>query len=183
MQLSHLLVGGALVAAIAVAARHDSAPGATNPIPAVSAAVDDQAAAAPALPTPPEANGHYVLVVEGDRNGLGVTFARQKTARWAGVPKGFSSNWHVTVLDANGDELAKVPLDVRPFATNQNRVGKPATVHGCIVVESKIGMLVNVPAYAAAASYVFSRTENDGTVTTLGTTTGAQVRELAGGGR
>ena len=102
---------------------------------------------------------------------------------WAGAPKGFDSNWHVTILDALGNKLASVPLDVRPFATGANSVGKPGQVRGCVVVDSKIGMLVNVPAYAAAASYVFARTEVDGVVTTLGTTSGDVIRELARGGR
>jgi len=181
MQLSHLLVAGGLVAAISVLARHEAttaaAPQPLTTTPAAAPIVK------PAVPVPPQADGHYVLVVEGDRNGLAVTFASKKTARWAGVPKGFSSNWHVTVLDGNGEELAKVPLDVRPFATSAKALGKPVKIQGCVVVDSKIGMLVNVPAYATAASYKFARTENDGSVTTLGTTTGAKVREFAGGGR
>lgn len=185
MQLSHLLVAGALVAAISVLARHEAAapdPSSSPTTPPITAPLAAPIAL-PAAPARPAAAGHYVLVVEGDRNGLAVTFASKKAARWGGVPKGFISNWHVTVLDANGEELATVPLDVRPFATSANALGKKAKVHGCIVVDSKIGMLVNVPAYAAAASYVFARTENDGSVTTLGTTSGAKVRELAGGGR
>lgn len=179
MQLSHLLGAGVLIAAISVFARDDTASAATTQ---PGANVSQVVTPAP-LPVPPIAAGHFVLVVEGDRLGLAVTFASKKAARWAGVPKGFNSNWRVSILAARGEELANVPLDVRPFATGANEVGKPARVHGCIVVDSKIGMLVNVPAYAAAASYVFARTEADGTVTTLGTTSGAAVRELAGGGR
>jgi len=176
MQLSHLLGAGVLVAAIGILARGDAA--ALDPTqPTNNASTNAMETAAPI------AAGHFVLVVEGDRNGLAITFANKKVAPWAGIPKGFESNWRVSVLDANGDELASVPLDVRPFATGANSVGKPARVHGCVVVDSKIGMLVNVPAYAAAASYVFARTESDGTVTTLGTTAGHLVRELARGGR
>jgi hypothetical protein len=179
MQLSHVLGTGVLIAAISVFARGD----ATSPTTTQPGSGGPQNTMPAPLPAPPIAAGHFVLVVEGDRNGIAITFASKKAARWAGVPKGFKSNWHVTVLDARGAELAIVPLDVRPFATDANAVGKPARVHGCIVVDSKIGLLVNVPAYATAASYVFARTEPDGTVTTLGTTTGAAVRELAGRAR
>ena len=124
-----------------------------------------------------------MLVVEGDRNGLAVSFARKKQARWAGIPKGFDSNWRVSIRDANGRELADVPLDVTPFATDAQSVGKGPRVHGCVVVESRIGLLLNVPAYDAAHSYAFSRTEADGTPVALGTATGHAIRELAGGGR
>jgi len=177
MQLSHLLGTGILIAAISVLARGDTAPANSS----------DRAARGPAapapLPAPPAADGHYALVVEGDRTGLAVTFASKKAAPWGGIPKGFESNWHVLVLDAAGDEITKVPLDVRPFATGANALGKPVRVHGCVVVDSKIGMLVNVPAYAAAASYVFQRADADNVVTQIGTTSAAVVRELARGGR
>ena len=80
-------------------------------------------------------DGHYVLVVEGDRDGLDVTFASKKDAPWAGAPKGFSSAWRLEVLDAAGAALAAVPLDVRPFATHAGAKGKPAVVRGCVVVD------------------------------------------------
>ena len=67
---------------------------------------------------PTRADGHYVLVVEGDRLGLDITFASRKQAPWAGIPTGFSSTWHLTVLDATGTTLTTIPLDVRPFATD-----------------------------------------------------------------
>ena len=130
--------------------------------------------------TPASADGHYVLVVEGDRDGLDVTFASRKDAAWAGAPKGFTSSWRLLVVDDAGAELAEVPLDVRPFATGVNSKGKPAVVHGCVVVDSKIGMLVNAPRYAQAASYRFSRTDAAGVVTQLGEVTANQVRDLSG---
>ena len=58
-----------------------------------------------------------------------------------------------------------------------------ARVNGCYVVDSKIGLLLNVPAYAAAQTYEFTRTEVDGTKVALGTMSGNAVRELSGGGR
>lgn len=186
MQLSHLLGAGVLIAAVGLSVRGD-ADNSNRPVinsvqpPASSSAVH-LAAPAPA-PAPPVANGHFVLVVEGDRNGLAVTFARKKAARWAGVPKGFDSNWRVSILDGNGTELADVPLDVRPFATDAQSVGKAPRVNGCYVVESKIGLLLNVPAFTAAQSYEFSRADKDAVKVALGTMSGNAVRELAGGGR
>ena len=91
-----------------------------------------------------------------------------------------TSSWRLLVVDDAGAELAEVPLDVRPFATGVNSKGKPAVVHGCVVVDSKIGMLVNAPRYAQAASYRFSRTDAAGVVTQLGEVTANQVRDLSG---
>ena len=54
---------------------------------------------------------------------------------------------------------------------------------GCIVVDARIGMLVNVPRYAAAQSYRFSRADARGVVTPLGDVTALEVRELAGDAR
>ena len=148
-----------------------------SPSPAAARAA---APAAPEATAPPVADGHYVLVVEGDRDGLDVTFASRKQDPWAGAPKGLSDAWRLEVLDAGGAQLAEVPLDVRPFATDAASQGKPAVVRGCIVVDSKIGMLVNAPRYQGAASYRFSRTDARGVVTQLGTVAAAKVRELAG---
>ena len=179
MQLSHLLTTGVLIAAIGLSVR-------SNANDHHRAAIDSSVTATtPVTPVlaPPVADGHYVLVVEGDRNALAVTFARKKADRWGGVPKGFDSNWRVSIRDRDDNELANVPLDVRPFATDAQSVGKGPRVYGCVVVTSKIGMLLNVPAFAEAATYEFSRTDADGAKTVLNTITGAAVRELAGGGR
>jgi hypothetical protein len=184
MQLSHILVAGTLLAALSALPRNDSNTSASQ-----HSAVDNPPSVqtspvtTPTAQPLPAANGHYVLVVEGDRNGLAVTFASKKAQRWAGVAKGFQSNWRVSILDAAGAELAMVPLDVRPFATDAKSVGKPLRVQGCIVVDSKIGMLVNVPAFATAARYVFSRTDANGNKTTLGTTASATVRDMSGENR
>jgi hypothetical protein len=167
MNTTHLLGAAALavVAAISISQR--------------PAGADLAAAAA----TPPTADGHYVLVVEGDRDALDVTFASRKPAPWAGPKKGLQTGWQLTVLDANGAELAEVPLDVRPFATDAASKGQPDRVEGCVVVSAKIGMLVSAPRYAAAAAYRFSRTDAPGAVTVLGEVSGARVRQLSGGGR
>ncbi|MEC9047690.1 MAG: hypothetical protein VYA51_06730 [Planctomycetota bacterium] len=164
------LLGAAAAAVVAVllAERHRAAP-----LSAPRAAGD----------RPARADGHYVLVVEGDRDGLDVTFASKKDAPWAGAPKGFSSAWRLEVLDAAGAALAAVPLDVRPFATHAGAKGKPAVVRGCVVVDSKIGMLVSAPRYAQAARYRFSRADAAGVVTPLGEVPASEVRELAGDAR
>ena len=181
MQLSQLIASGLLITAFGIFCSGD----ATDEIPDKN----DVSATAPNLATqiPPEskttASGHYVLVVEGNRNGLAVTFARKKADQWAGIPKGLSSNWRGSILDDKRQELASIPIDVSSFATDAQSVGQPPRVQGCMVVDSKIGLLLNVPAFATAANYVFSRSEANGEVTKLGTTSGPAVRELAGGGR
>lgn len=135
-------------------------------------------------PPPPLQTGHLVLVVEGDRNGLAVTFARHKPSRWAGVPKGFTSDWQLRIQDAAGQELQRIPLDVRPFATGAAQVGKPATVRGCVVVDSHIGMLVNVPVRTDAAHYQFVRPDATGERdVVIGSITHRRIVELCGGGR
>ena len=182
MQLSHLIGAGALIAAFGLltsSAANDAVP--SHSPAAESANTESATVATPvAPPEAPPANGHYVLVVEGDRNGLQVTFASKKPDPWGGVPKAFNSNWRLSVRDARDQELADVPLDVRPFATSSRSLGKPVQVMGCIVVDSKIGMLVNVPAFAAASSYKFVRIERDGTKTNLGVVAAQTISDLAG---
>lgn len=141
------------------------------------------AATAPIPPvTPPIAEGHYVLVVEGDRTGLQIKHAVAKTDPWAGVPKGFTSDWTLTIRDAAGELLAEVPLDVRPFDLRPERQGQAIQVEGCQVHDPHIAMLVNAPRFATAASYAFTRHEG-AAVIALGTIDGDSVRRLAGGGR
>ncbi|MFT4513942.1 MAG: hypothetical protein ACI89X_000437 [Planctomycetota bacterium] len=189
MQLSHLLGAGVLIAAVGFSVRGNADNEirlVIDPVQPTTSSSAAQAISPAPLPIPPAsavANGHFVLVVEGDRNALAVSFARKKAARWAGVPKGFDSNWRVSIRDESGKELADVPLDVSPFATDAKSVGKGPRVNGCFVIESKIGLLLNVPAFAAAQNYEFSRTEADGVKVVLGAMTGNAVRELSGGGR
>lgn len=134
-------------------------------------------------PEPPVADGHLVLVVEGDRTGLSITAASAKTAPWAGVPKGLASDWRLRIRDARGGVLAELPLDVSAFAVGAGELGT-LRVEGCLVRDSRIAMLVNAPAFAAAAGYEFVRRgEAPDAWIALGTTTADQVRVLAGGGR
>jgi hypothetical protein len=129
-------------------------------------------------PQGPEAAGHYAFVVQGDRSQLTITHAVAKPDPWAGVPKGFSSEWSLSIRDARGGELARVPLDLTKFDLQPERQGKPVVVEGCIVRDSKVAMLANAPAYPTAASYVFLRGELQ-----VGTVAAATVQQLAGGGR
>ena len=162
MQPSHLLAAGILLAGLGL----------------VLAPRDDGTAVAPILPQQPEANGHFVLVVEGDRDQLSVTAANHKQDPWAGVPKGLTSAWSLSIRDAAGAELANVPLDLSKFDLDPAQKGKPLRVQGCIVKDSRIAMLANVPCFANAATYTFLRDK-----TVIGTVEGATVRQLAGGGR
>ncbi|MBX3462236.1 MAG: hypothetical protein KF830_03625 [Planctomycetes bacterium] len=168
MQPTHLLVGGALLAALgwlAAAGTGDAAP----PL-------------LPPPPPPPAADGHYSLVVEGDRDHLAITHARAKAEPWAGVPKGLQSDWRLQIRAADRSLLAEVPLDLAAFDLAPARKGGAVEVDGCIVRDPRVAMLANVPRFAAAAEYTFVRRQGDAEVW-LGTTAGAAVRELAGGGR
>ncbi|HEX5051638.1 MAG TPA: hypothetical protein VFZ65_07705 [Planctomycetota bacterium] len=185
MQLSHAVAVGAAVAALVWTFSVGSA-GSTGSVGGAGSAGGPGSPVAPAAPpTPPEpprANGHYVLVVEGDRDRLTITSANAKTDPWAGVPVGFASDWTLCVRDGGGAVLAEVPLDLTPFATSRAEKGQPVQVQGCIVRDSRIAMLVSVPRFDTAASYTFSH-RDAGADRTLGTVTGDAVRELAGGGR
>jgi hypothetical protein len=138
----------------------------------------DTASPPTAPPAPPEANGHYVLVVEGDRDRLAIQHATHKTDPWAGVPKGLASAYVLTIRDAAGVVLAEIPLDVSQFDLDAERQGKPLRVTGCVVRDPHVAMLVNAPCFDAAATYTFTRG-----ATALGVVEGEAVRRLAGGGR
>jgi hypothetical protein len=109
---------------------------------------------------------------------VSITAAVPKTDPWAGEPKGMTSDWRLEIRAADQSLLASVPLDVTPFATDAAAQHRPLRVEGCIVIDSRIAMLVNAPRFAEAASYTFHR----GNVL-LGTTSAEQVAKLAGGGR
>jgi hypothetical protein len=160
MHASHLLCAGALFAGVGLLFSPGDPTTTTTTSP------------------PPAAEGHYVLVVEGDRDRLQVTHCRHKPDPWAGVPKGFTSEWSLVIRDGSGAVLAHVPLDVARFATDAAQQGKAVRSTGCIVHDPRIAMLVNVPCHAAAASYTFARGK-----TPLGEVDGDAVRRLAGGGR
>ena len=148
-----------------------------------AASGSDGANGSPVAPVPPPiANGHYALVVEGDRDLLTISRAVAKADPWAGVPKGAASRWTLTILAADGARLAAIPLDLAHFDTDADRKSGAVRVEGCIVHDPRIVMLVNVPRFAGAAAYTFSRRDDAGVVP-LGAVTAARVEELAGGGR
>jgi hypothetical protein len=148
----------------------------------VSAVREPVAVTATPVAAPPIANGHYVLVVEGDRDALVITRAVAKADPWAGAPKGLLSRWRLTIHDGNGELLADVPLDLSKFELAPEARGT-TRVEGCLVKSGNIGMLVNVPAFASAATYTITRPGDAGGAVVVGTATGANVRDLAGGGR
>jgi len=150
-----------LVAGIAFVCRGD----------ATNAARLDPIVAAPAA-------GHLVLVVEGDRDRLAVTFARRKPDPWAGVPKGFTSDWRLSIRDADGAELAGVALDLSAFDLRPEQKGRPLGVRGCIVSDPRVSMLVNAPSHADADHYVFLRGD-----TVVGGFDAAALDRLIAGGR
>lgn len=168
MHLTHLLGGGLLVAAIGwiVTPGDGSAPH-LPPAPPVA---------------PPVADGHYALVVTGDRDQLTISHAVAKVDPWAGVPKGLRSDWLLRIEGRDGALLAAVPLDLSAFDLAPQRKGGPIEVEGCIVRDPRVAMLVNVPRFAAAANYAFVRRDRNFDVP-LGAVPGERVRDLAGGGR
>jgi len=138
-------------------------------------------ASAPQDPQPPRtaqdplaaARGHLVLVVEGDVTRLRITAAVAKPDRWAGVPKGLTSDFALVVQDRQGKDLVRVPLDLSAFETDAAKVGTPVVVTGCEVKSASIGVLLNVPALPDAARYVIVRGK-----TTLGSTTAVELDAL-----
>ncbi len=171
MQPLHLFGAGALLAGfgwfLAATGGAGSPVGSTPSVPLI----------------PPLAEGHYVLVVDGDRDQLDIRHASRKVEPWAGVAKGFTSEWTLSIHDDRGALLAEVPIDVTPFAVGVAEKGQPVRVEGCIVRDAHIAMLVNVPRFAAAATYTFARGAGAAGRVLLGTATGAHVRELAEEGR
>lgn len=178
MQTSHKLGAGVLLAAIGWFAASAALPSSGD---AASHAL--AAGTPPAIPAePPVANGHWTLVVDGDRDRLTITGAVRKNDPWAGVPKGLKSAWTIVIDATDGSRLAEVPLDLVHFDTAPARKGGAVAVQGCVVRDPHVAMLVNVPAFASAASYTFVRRDAEG-IAELGTVTAARVTELAGGGR
>jgi len=166
MHVSHLLGAAALFAGIGLLfTTDDSGP----PADAIASA---------GTVTPPPASGHFVLVVEGDRDRLTVTHASHKADPWAGTPKGLTSKWTLSIRDAAGTELTSLPLDMSQFDLTPARKGQGQQVQGCVVRDARVAMLVNVPCLQKAASYVMQR---EGIV--VGSVDAATVNQLAGGGR
>ncbi|MCR9244901.1 MAG: hypothetical protein NXI31_07705 [bacterium] len=136
--------------------------------------------AKPAVSPPPQlpGSGHYVLVIEGDRDALTVTHSSRKPARWAGVQKGLVSQWSLSIRDAANNELESIPLDLSHFDLRPERKGGALKVQGCVVRDTKVGILASVPCLENAARYMFLRGKE-----VVGSVAATRVFELAGGGR
>ncbi|MCA8951787.1 MAG: hypothetical protein KDE27_19920 [Planctomycetes bacterium] len=164
MQAFHLFGAAALCAGLGLFLSTAGGDGGSDP------------AATP--PMQPPVNGHFVLVVEGDRDRLDITHASHKADPWAGIQKGLTSDWVLSIRDRSGAELQRVPLDMSKFDLDPRRKGGPIRVEGCIVRDAAVAMIANAPCVAGAASYVFLRGDD-----VVGTVTAARVDQLAGGGR
>lgn len=165
MHHSHLLGGALLIAAIGWAVTGSGSEPPVQP---------------PAQP--PVADGHFALVVQGDRDQLTITHAVAKDDPWAGVPKGLTSSYLLRISGADGALLAELPIDLSAFDLAPQRKGGKIEVEGCVVLDPHVTTLVNAPRFAAAQSYSFARRDIGGELA-LGSVTGEQVRILAGGGR
>lgn len=136
------------------------------------------ASATPADRPPAAGPGHLVLIVEGTVRALDITAAVAKPDPWGGVPKGLRSPFELRILAEDGGELAVLPLDLSAFDTDPESIGRPLVVQGCLVRDWRIGLLVSVPDFDAAARYRFER---DGVA--IGEVAGETVRQLRRGQR
>jgi hypothetical protein len=98
--------------------------------------------------------GHLVLVVAGNCQRLDVVAAVRKTDPFGGVPKGLTSNYELSIRDAQGQELGRFPLDLARFDLDPTHVGRGPTVQGDQVRSPQIALPVSVPDFAAADSIV-----------------------------
>ena len=171
MQLLPLLGAGAAIAAAALLL--DLAPATAG------TAQPSAPAIAPANATARvAAAGHDVLVVQGDRDRVVVTHVVKKTDPWAGNPKAMASDWRLEIRAADGALLDTVLLDLTPFATRVEDKGRARRVEGCVVIDSRIAMLVNAPRHHDAAVYEFFRGTDS-----LGRYDAVEILRLAEGGR
>jgi hypothetical protein len=109
--------------------------------------------------SPKPTNGHVVLVVEGNVKALRVTRAVAKQDEWGGAPKGLVSEFALVMLNGDGKELQRVPLDLSKFETDESKIDSPVVVKGCEVKSPQIGALLNIPVVDGVATYRFVRGE------------------------
>ena len=109
------------------------------------------AAALAASPQDPPARdpGTWILMIEGDANGLAVTRAAAKPFAYR-EPR-IESEWRVVLLDKNGKEIAAPPLDFSPFCMEHAHVGQGPHVTGDYSREHRVVFTVKVPARADVA--------------------------------
>lgn len=129
-------------------------------------------------PPPQQPNGHLVLVVEGDVTALRVSHAAHKQEPCGAVPKGLSSEFRLSAVDAAGKELCSRPVDLSLFDTDPTHIGRPVQVTGCIVKDWRIALLVNVPDYPQADRLLFWRGKQQ-----IGALPQRELQQLLGGGK
>ncbi len=107
------------------------------------------------LSTPPNAStpdGHLVLIIEGDARSLSITQVVAKKDP-CGPTDTIESDYHILMLDADASVLARYPLDLSQFDLNPDHIGRPVQVEGCVLIDTKIAMLANVP-YLPNATHI-----------------------------
>ena len=98
---------------------------------------------------------HLVLIVQGTVRQLGISHAVEKPTKWGGYPKGTASRFALRIIGNNSRVLSRIPLDLRRFDTDQDRINGPLIVECCKVKDPRIAMLVNVPLWPNAERYEF----------------------------
>lgn len=111
-----------------------------------------------AAPIPP-ATGHLILQVEGDVRALQVVRITAKQDPCG--PARVASTFSVVILDAAERELDRVPLDLAQFDLDPAHIGQAPRVEGCVIKDTRIAALVNVPHYPTAARLVILRDRLD----------------------
>lgn len=104
---------------------------------------------------PPSADGHLILQLEGDVRALSIVRITKKPDP-CGLAR-VDSPFSVVLLDAAERELARVPLDLSQFDLDPAHIGQPPRVAGCVIKDTRIAALVNVPHYPSTARAVILR--------------------------
>jgi hypothetical protein len=130
-------------------------------------------------PGPRQPVGHLILQIEGDARALRVSRITPKPDP-CGPIAGFVSEFSVAVFAADGTELGRYPLDLSAFDVDPARVGGAVRVEGCVVRDTRIATLANVPHWPDAARLEIAR---GGAV--MGRLLAAEISAMtsAGGGR
>lgn len=121
---------------------------------------------------------HLVLIVEGTVQQLNISHAVEKPSKWGGFPKGTASRFALRIIGNNSRVLSRIPLDLRRFDTDQDRVNGPLRVECCKVKDPRIAMLVNVPLWPNAARYEFLYGDRP-----IGTVSHERINEMLQEGR
>ena len=119
------------------------------------------AAALAASPQDPPARdpGTWILMIEGDANGLAVTRAAAKPFAYR-EQRAVASEWRIVMLDKSGKEIAVVPLDFSPFCMEHAHVGRGPHVTGDYSREHRVVFTVKVPARADIATIRIEHAES-----------------------